>query len=297
MRTRDGNPLTWIARALELAPTEGPVHLVLAELMHVHRATSQAMLHLRLAAQYDRTLGGAVSVRAPVWAPSVDLLMQAIPDGPYGDEVLLDACANERASERRLDCLRRATRRSPGLLRAQLALAESLLLAIRTTQPQCKDKLFERCAAEAEVAIRSAARLDPKAWRPGYLLSKVVLARGDSAGAAQLLTRTCPKTFEGDECWHEALAMAMQGGSIDTISAAANVLAARPCDGNGVVREHVCVAREKPRNRRPGCAREQVLYQGSRSGTIGRSLAQSRRTRRGSASQRSGPCGIGSGQS
>jgi len=231
MRTRDGNALTWIARALELAPTEGTAHLVLAELMHAHGATSQAMLHLRLAAQYDRTLGGAVSTRAPVWAPTVDLLMQAIPDGKYGDDMLLDACANERASDRKLDCFRRAGTRSPGSLRAQLALADSLLVATKAEEPPCKGSLLEQCAAEAEVAIRSASRLDPKAWRPSYLLAKVRLARGDTVGAAQLLTRTCPKSFEGDECWHEALAMAIRGGAIDTISTAANALAARPCDG------------------------------------------------------------------
>ena len=85
MRERDGNALPWIERSLELGPRNGPVHLALADLLHAHGATTQAMLHLRLAAQYDRTLAGAVGVRAPRWAPSVDLLMQAIPDGPRGE--------------------------------------------------------------------------------------------------------------------------------------------------------------------------------------------------------------------
>jgi len=91
--------------------------------------------------------------------------------------------------------------------------------------------LAERCTEEAELAIRAAAKLDPHAWRPKYLLSKVRLARGDTIGAAQLLTRSCPSSFEGDECWHEALAIALKAGSIDTISVAANALATRPCDG------------------------------------------------------------------
>jgi tetratricopeptide (TPR) repeat protein len=231
MRTGVGNALTWIGRALELAPTNGPVHLVLAELMQSHGATAQAMLHLRLAAQYDHTLAGAVSVRAPVWAPSIDALMQAIPNGHYGDGVLLEACARVKAIEPKLDCFRRAATRSPDFLQAQLQFAQALLAAIQSRQAPCADEQVERCTAEAEVAIRLAGRLDPKAWRPRYLLSKVLLARGDTPGAAKLLTRTCPSDFEGDDCWHEALAMAIKVGATDTIATAANALGARPCDG------------------------------------------------------------------
>ena len=231
VRMHDGKALAWLARAMELAPTNGPVHFELADLMHQHGAVSQAMLHLRLAAQYDRTLLGAVSARASAWAPSVDLLMQAIPEGSYGDRVLLDACTKTPVSERKLDCLRRAAQRNPRSLSELLVLSESLLAAIKAQQPPCKDALAGACAAEAEVAIRSAARLDPNAWRPSYLLSKVLLTRGDAVGAAQLLTRTCPHGTDGDECWHEALAAAVQGGAMDTISAAANGWGARPCVG------------------------------------------------------------------
>jgi hypothetical protein len=227
----DSSALTWIARAIELAPTNGPAQLVLAGLMHSHGATSQAMLHLRLAGQYDRTLGGAVSLRASAWAPSIDVLMQAIPEGPYGQAVLLSACERERRTALKFDCFRRAAVRSPNSAEIQLQLAESLLRAVQAAEPPCNDTQAESCTAEAEVAIRSARRLEPKAWRPGYLLSKVLRARGDTLGAAQLLTRTCPPSFEGEECWHEALALAIKSTATDAIAAAANALAARPCDG------------------------------------------------------------------
>jgi len=230
-RTRDGAELKWLAHALELAPTNGPVHLVLADLMHSHGATAQAMLHLRLAAQYDRTLGDAVSVRAPAWAPSVDALMQAIPDGPYGLNVLLAACAKERQVEPKLECFRRAAARGSRVPRAQLAFAQSLLAAIQAEQPPCKDTAVERCIADAESAIRAARKVEPESWRSSYLLAKVLRARGDVAGAARLLTRTCPTNFEGDECWHDALAMAMKAAAVDAIAAAANALASRQCDG------------------------------------------------------------------
>jgi hypothetical protein len=229
-RAGDGDALALIARSLELGPTNGPVHLVLADLLQAHGATTQAMLHLRLAAQYDRTLAGAVGARAPRWASSIDLLMQAIPDGPNGESVLLDACAKERQLAPKLDCFRRAVLGNPHSSQAQQHLAESLLLAIQARQPPC-DTLVERCAVEADVAIQTAERLEPKSWRPGYLMSKVLLVRGDIVGAARLLTRVCPPSVEGDECWHEALMTAIKSGSSDAISTAANAFAARPCDG------------------------------------------------------------------
>jgi hypothetical protein len=231
MRAREGNALPWIARALALGPTNGPVHLVLADLLHEHGATTQAMLHLRLAARYDRTLAGAVAARAPRWAPSIDLLMQAIPDGPEGESLLLDACGKERQPALKVDCFRRAALEHPRSPQAHEQLAESLLVAIQAGQPPCKDAPLECCVAEADVAIRSAGRLDPKSWRPGYLMSKVLLARGDTVGAAQLLTRVCPPGLDGQECWHEALTTSLKSGSVATISTAANAFAARPCDG------------------------------------------------------------------
>ncbi|HET7541979.1 MAG TPA: O-antigen ligase family protein [Polyangiaceae bacterium] len=231
MRKRDGTALTWLGRALELSPANGSVHLVLADLMHRHGAMAQAMLHLRLAAQYDHTLSGAVSARAPVWASSVETLMQAIPDGSYGQDLLLAACIREPQVVLKLDCLRRAAQRNPNAYRVQMDFAEALLQATQARQPPCNDALAEGCTAEADGAIRAARGLDPKAWRPNYLLSKVLRVRGDSVGAARLLTRTCPQSLDGEECWQEALATAIKSGSMDAISAAADALAARECDG------------------------------------------------------------------
>ena len=130
----------------------------------------------------------------------------------------------------KLDCFRRAAVASPNSPQAEQQLAEFLLFATQTGQPPC-DTLVERCLMEADVAIQSAERLEPKSWRPAYLMSKVLLARGDTVGAARLLTRICPPSVEGDECWHEALATAIKSESSDAISRAANAFAARPCDG------------------------------------------------------------------
>ena len=228
-RTANGKPLPWIARALELEPMNGRVHLALAELLHAHGATAQAMLHLRLAAQYDRTLAGPVSTRAPLWAPTVEMLLQAIPDGPHGEALLLDACAREQRPELKIECFRRAASKDPRSPRARQALAESLLLAMQAGQAPCTGAQLERCAEEAETTIRVLEKLDPEAWRGQYLRSKLLLARGDSQGAALLLQRICPPSAEGEACWQEALATAIKSGSESVISGAANAFAGRPC--------------------------------------------------------------------
>lgn len=232
MRARDGEPLPWIARSLALAPTSGPVNLVLAELLHAHGATTQAMLHLRRAAQYDRTLASAVSTRAAHWAPSIDLLMQAIPEGPYRSDMFLDACDRQARIEQKIDCFRRATLDRPEAPELQEQLAELLLFAVQAKQLPCDDTRLDSCVAEAEVALKNATKSGPKSWRAEYLMSKVLLARGDTVGAALLLTRVCPHGAEGDPCWQEALLTAIKSGADEAISTTAHAFAARPCDGS-----------------------------------------------------------------
>jgi hypothetical protein len=63
-------------------------------------------------------------------------------------------------------------------------------------------------------------------------MSKVQLVRGDTAGAARLLTRVCPRGTEGDPCWKEALLTAITSGADEVVSTAAVAFAARPCDGS-----------------------------------------------------------------
>ncbi|MEI9939908.1 MAG: O-antigen ligase family protein [Pseudomonadota bacterium] len=230
MQTNEDNALIWIGRALELGPTNGPVHLVLARLLHEHGANTQAMLHLRLAAQYDRTLAGLAGAHASLWAPSIDVLLQAIPEGPYGGSMLLEACAKQRSTELKVSCYRRGTLRDPLSSEMQQKLAEALLLAIQAGKSPCNELVVGSCTAEAEAALRTAEKLEPKSWRPPYLMSKVMLARGDAVGAAQILTRVCPPSAEGDQCWQEAIAIAIQSRSESAIARAADVFATRPCD-------------------------------------------------------------------
>jgi len=63
-------------------------------------------------------------------------------------------------------------------------------------------------------------------------MSNVLIARGDTVGAAQLLARVCPLAPESDSCWREALLTAMKSGSQEAIVTASDAIATRPCDGS-----------------------------------------------------------------
>lgn len=228
-QARDSHALVWLGRALELGPTNGHAHFVLAQFLGAHRATAQAMLHLRLASEYDSTLADAAGVRAAQWATSLNVLMQAVPDGLAGNKVLAAACPKVARLELKLDCLRSAVVRGPqdAALRGQLA--DFLLLVLRSKQWPCNGGRAYDCAEEAEHNARAMADLDPRSWRPGYLLAKILLIRGDPKGAAALLARVCPTDAEGKDCAREALTTAMATGSDEAIMSSANAYSDRAC--------------------------------------------------------------------
>lgn len=229
-RTPGGRPLPWISRALELAPSNGRVHLVVAQMLGAHRATRQAMLHLRLAAESDATLAEVAGLLALRWAPSVDVLLQAIPQGSPGNAMLAAACTKEARVEVKIECFRQALTRAPNSGGLHGDLAEALLTAVRTTRPPCDGIATEKCAEEAERNLRALSVLEPKSWRPGYLMAKLLLIRGDATGAIKLLARVCPPSAEGNECAREAVAAAIKSGSDEAILLAANSYASRSCD-------------------------------------------------------------------
>jgi hypothetical protein len=74
------------------------------------------------------------------------------------------------------------------------------------------------------------AKLDPKSWRPGYLIAKILLLRGDPRGAAALLAKVCPTDAKDQDCAREALTTAMATGSDEAILSSANVYATRACE-------------------------------------------------------------------
>ena len=228
-KTRAQSPLPWIARALELGPTNGRVHLLLADLLASHGATSQAMLHLRLAAEYDGSLGGVIAQHVARSAKTMDLIQQAIPRGDAGAPVLGGICNSLSEGELKIACLRYAVARSPKDATLLIQLAESLLHVTRKGIPPCIQVQAPDCLNEVERTANRLAQVAPQSWRPQYLLGKKLEAQGDYVGAAQQLGRACPHGSEGWQCANETVTAAIASGSDPVIVAAIDAFSARAC--------------------------------------------------------------------
>lgn len=229
-RSGSDNPLPWISRALERAPLSGPVHLALAEIVARHGALSQAMLHLRLAATYDSTLSATVGKRAAIHAPTITLLLEALPEGSRGDLVLRAACQAAPGQSYALDCWRAFVERAPHDLFAVEQRIETLLKALAGDDIACADELAELCDHEAEAAIAAFLRDAPSDWRPGYYRAQLLMHRGQFEEAAVILANTCPADVAGAECSRDFVraALATKTGSPLRIEAL-EAFAARSC--------------------------------------------------------------------
>jgi len=228
-RTHAESALPWLARALELGPTNGHVHLVLADLLGSHGATTQAMLHLRLAVEYDGTLGGIVAQRVSRWAPTMGVIQQAIPRGANGPATLATICNALSRTELKISCLRYAIGLRPKDATLLSQLAESLLEATRKKVAPCTQVQAPDCLNEVDRTAHALAKVDPKSWRSQYLIGKKLEAQGDFIGAAAVLGRVCPPGAEGIQCTNESIAAAIASGSEPAILAAVETYSARSC--------------------------------------------------------------------
>ncbi|HEY0467791.1 MAG TPA: O-antigen ligase family protein, partial [Polyangiaceae bacterium] len=228
-RTGAENPLPWLAHALELSPTDGRVHLTLAELLHAHRATTQAFLHLRMAAESDGTLGGVVIQHIAHWAGTLEILKQGIPAGPRSIAMLTGVCETVPRLELKISCFRYGVTQAPRNPMLQQGMAESLLLAIRSGTEPCQAAQVQRCHGEVDRAAKRLGELDPSNWHSGYLVGKNLQAQGDLKGAAEILYNICPAGAEGHECARDSMSVAVASGSDSAISDAADAYMRRAC--------------------------------------------------------------------
>jgi tetratricopeptide (TPR) repeat protein len=228
-KTGRENPLPWIGRALELGPTNGHVHLLLADLLGSRGATRQAMLHLRLAAEYDTSLGSVIAQQVARWAPTMEVIQQAIPKGAYGPVILSAVCNTLSQIELKISCFRYAISQSPKDATLLNHLAESLLDATRKAVSPCIEGLSQDCLDEVERTAKMLAKVSPQSWRSQYLLGKKLEAQGDFIGAAAALGRACPPGSEGLPCARETVNVALASGSVPIIIAAVDAYSDRSC--------------------------------------------------------------------
>jgi hypothetical protein len=225
--TGEGAPLSWLARSLERGPLNGGVHLVLADVLAARGARSQALLHLRLAAMYDRTIQEQAYARAIAWAQTGEELARVFPRGLPGSELLTELCEHARGAPA-VDCWREASARAP-VERNQLKLAEALLLAVESGQAPCAAPADRACSDEAARVLASVDDKTVSDFRVPYFKARLLALEGNVERAVQVALDGCPASTEAAVCGDLAVALAWKSRDSKAMERAAHRYTAQRC--------------------------------------------------------------------
>jgi hypothetical protein len=186
--------LKWIDQALTLSPWSGRTHLILGTALARNGPAHQALLELRLAAQYDPGLAVDVGRIAVSITKVPASLERAAPPGGAGARVLFAAA--ERMTdpsdvERRSKLLDLSVQRDGGFVQARRALLEHLLKSC-LPQHACAE-LFERHVQALEAAAPTSAL--PLEYR-----ARGLEKLGRLSEAEATLAQNCPRYPERARC-------------------------------------------------------------------------------------------------
>lgn len=232
-RQRDPKALRWIGRALELGPTSGRSHLLLARMLAALGQRSQALLELRFAAAYDPGIAASVAHAALGLTSSPDELARAAPVGQTGARVLLvmaDELKDPAARALRLTLLRLAVQRAPELPAAQRQLASLLMSTLEGDgEAFCAGAQREGCVREADSAARALERLSPTSSDGLEARARLLVAMGQGREASELLKARCEEFEERRSCLTMRLRAALTTGDVSEMERAIVTLGNDSC--------------------------------------------------------------------
>ncbi|HEX6766880.1 MAG TPA: O-antigen ligase family protein, partial [Polyangiaceae bacterium] len=226
-RTHQGDPMRWLARALERGPMNGTTHVVLAQVLASRGARKQALIHTRLAALYDVTLRDYALQQAILFARNTEELVSTFPAGLPGAELLEDLC-EATPGERRIGCWREALSRRPSA-RARHRLTSSLLDSMENGEAPCAGEKGKTCATEVEWLVDSLRAGRPPDPRTADHRSRLLAFRGDFRLAAQAALDGCPASPEGERCLTRALDYAGRANNLEILGTVAERYLALRC--------------------------------------------------------------------
>ena len=203
-RARDQDPMPWLQRTLERAPTSGRAHLLLAEVLTGRGARRQGLFELRLALENDSTLIATTAQMALRWASDYTELLVAVPEGAQG-AAALDAfgamLAATKERELRIRCDQEAISRDPHRTGPRMRLASDILTALATGKPfdhHCADG--QACRKMVDAHAAAIAEADPRNSGAAQLRARLLLLDGKPQQADQLLAHTCDTASDRIAC-------------------------------------------------------------------------------------------------
>lgn len=212
---RKENPMPWIELALERAAMSGRTNYLLALILAERGLKEQALLELRIAADYAPVLAeraGALAVKLgqdPAW------LRRVVPSGRNGAPVLVSLAIHLPDGQTRAQdaFLEEATARDPDFVEAHSMLVDQLLAALENPDEssRCTGADAARCAGVVISHCDALERLRPDSPAPLVFKGRAYIDTGRPLLAAQKLSTQCQRFTDRVAClevWLEAAATA-----------------------------------------------------------------------------------------
>jgi len=196
-RSQQESPMPWLQRALERGMSEGRTHYLLAQYLARQGKSSQSLLELRLAAEFDVALAPRIAYQAVRITTEPEQLMQVVPDGVKGARLLLNLAHAFGSPQAELSraVLREAVKRSPTMPEPRLFLVRKLLALLEAnTEPSAEH------TAQAEEALRLLDGLAVPTPEARQYRARALVASGRGPEAVAYLARECPRLDDPLPC-------------------------------------------------------------------------------------------------
>jgi tetratricopeptide (TPR) repeat protein len=230
---RDMNPMPWIQRTLERSAVNGPAHILLADILAGHQATSQALMELRLAVNDDPGFATIAAAKASALTHDFDELMRSVPAGTVG-VVALESLASrmsapgETSLRERLE--REALARDPNRPEPHRALANELIQRIASQDAvSCHGDTLPACEEELKEHVSAVERAFPNRSDADVIRANLLVAKGRAADGEHLLAARCDAVEDHASCLQARLATAVQVPASRVLAVAAKDALAGGC--------------------------------------------------------------------
>ena len=214
-RDRRESPMPWLERALERGLSVGRTHYLLAQYLASRGKSSQALLELRLAAEFDPQLASRVATQAVKLTTEPDRLRRTVPEGVKGARLLLNLAHALKPTEAQLamDLLREAVERDPKMPEPRLLLVRKLLVPLEAPGPPSPER-----AAQIQEVTRLLDGLPTTTHEARQYRARLLVATGRGSEATAFLARDCPKLDEPTSCialWLSVARVVKDRGALD----------------------------------------------------------------------------------
>jgi len=216
---RGEDAMAFAAKALSRAPRSARVDLLLIEVLAQRGAVDQALLHVRRAAEADRTLTPTLATRVVRLTTDAKRLARVAPAGVTGARFLLEiggALPREAPARSRRHLLLAAVERAPKDVRVEAALGWALLGDLRAGGAPCPlEAEQEKCplAEGTRERVRGLAESirDVPACDGLRLHAALLAYEGKGPAAVDLLT-ACPSCAAPANCAKDRVELALEHG-------------------------------------------------------------------------------------